>query len=145
LTADERDTIKRSSLRKSRVPEPERVPALLSETDMTNYIIARKPFATTAIALGLAMLPLTVSAQTNEAPSAATSTVVAQAPATATPEIAAAADPAKSDAVRSDEARPPAKRGIRWGVVEGADVRRMHAWRSSGGYGSASFSVGAGR
>ena len=110
----------------------------------TNFI-ACTPFATAAVALGLAILPLTVFAQTNDAPPAIKSTVVAQAPATAAPEQAAAADPAKADAVKNEEVRPAARRGIRWGVVEGADVRRLHAWRSNNAYGSPNFSVGPGR
>ena len=126
-------------------PQPERMPALLLETDMTKNFIARTPFTRAAVAFGLAILPFTVSAQTNEAPPAATPTVVAQAPATSAPEQAAAADPAKSDAVKSEDTRPAAKRGIRWGVIEGADVRRLHERRWNGGYGSPSFSVGSGR
>lgn len=112
---------------------------------MKTNLIARTPFATAAVALGLAILPLTVFAQTNDAPPATTPTVVAQAPATAAPEPAATADPSKTDAVKSEDVRPAAKRGIRWGVIEGADVRRLHAWRSNGAYGSPSFSVGPGR
>jgi hypothetical protein len=121
------------------------MPALLSETDMRTNFIACTPFATAAAALGLAILPLTVFAQTNDAPPATTPTVVAQGPATAAPEQAATADPAKADAVKSDEARPAAKRGIRWGVIEGADVRRLHERRWNGAYGSPSFSVSPGR
>lgn len=120
------------------------MPALLSETDMRTNLICT-PFATAAVALGLAILPLTVFAQTNDAPPATTPTVVAQGPATAPPEQAATADPAKADAVKSDEARPAAKRGIRWGVIEGADVRRLHERRWNGAYGSPSFSVSPGR
>jgi len=93
------------------------------------------------VALAVLVLPAMSAAQTTEHGLNPTPEVIAQKPAVV------AQAPANTDGreavtitvVAPEEARPAARRGIRWGILEGADAARVYNARKQAVYNSSSW------
>ena len=102
-----------------------------------------KPLRTTlfggaVVALAGLVFPLISAAQSTERAPEATPAVIVQKPAVVAQAPASAAGQANEiatiDVVAADEVRPTPRRGIRWGVLEGADAARVYNLRKQRAY-----------
>ena len=117
------------ALRAGRVP----VPHLSVETAMSVKRLRITLFGGAVIALAGLLLPLSSSAQSTERAPEPTPAVTPQTPAVVAQGPASATAPTRAartiEVVAPDEVRPAPRRGIRWGVLEGADAAKLHNWR----------------
>ena len=100
--------------------------------------------ASAVVALAVLLPNISVAQSIDRAPDRAREVVtqkpavVAQAPAPSTGEPREAGS---IDVVVQDEVRPAPRRGIRWGILEGADAARIHNARKQAIYNSSTWEL----